>query len=531
MKYLFALLLTCAAASKSGDSLYLIAGIIELILIFSISHTILGKGKFGYVLNSILMLLYNVQMIVLIFGSSYITMVMLTNIASIKALSGRAETYITSAVLAVIFSFLPTKKREWNKKKELLLLSTLFVGILFFIGDGSKHFPVYGYVNLAIQHHENTKATQAVNQIINASAEETEYIKNEFYQDSIDDYKAKDDFLGENPNIILIFTEGLSQNVVTDEREIMPNVAKLQSESVNFVNYYNHTFATYRGLNGQLYSGHQLDDIEANPLISIQDILSECGYQTAFINTEPQNRDFTDYLTDMGFDELIEDTAYECNGLADSITDEDAYEILYDSAVKMAQSGQPYFLAIYTFGTHTSFDSTGEVYGDGTNPVLNRFYNVDYQFGKFWEKFKNSELFDNTVLVFTADHVTYKDDPYVAAFSEYTRVHTCFDEIPLSIYYKGITPETIDVNGRNSLGLAPTVLDYLDISAPNYFLGTSLFAKEAGSMLETSFYDSCTYYSSENDEIKIIEGSTLEEFKSIINDYYITKSSCGKREK
>ena len=118
MKYLFALLLTCEAASKSGDSLYLIAGIIELILIFSISHTILGKGKFGYVLNSILMLLYNVQMIVLIFGSSYITMVMLTNIASIKALSGRAETYILQVPYWQLFFLFSRRKRENGIRKK-----------------------------------------------------------------------------------------------------------------------------------------------------------------------------------------------------------------------------------------------------------------------------------------------------------------------------------------------------------------------------------------------------------------------------
>ena len=130
---------------------------------------------------------------------------------------------------------------------------------------------------------------------------------------------------------------------------------------------------------------------------------------------------------------------------------------------------------MYTLGTHASFDSTEEVYGDGSNPLLNKFYNMDYQFGQFMEKFEASELTDNTIIIFTADHCTYEDDDFTNSFPDYYRESYECDEIPLFFYYKGMDASEWDTEGSTSIALAPTILDYLDISAPNYFLGTTLF--------------------------------------------------------
>lgn len=45
------------------------------------------------------------------------------------------------------------------------------------------------------------------------------------------------------------------------------------------------------------------------------------------------------------------------------------------------------------------------------------------------------------------------------------------------IYYPGVEPRNINVGGKNSLSLTPTVLDLLDDEEHlNYFLGDSLFS-------------------------------------------------------
>lgn len=573
LKYLFSVVLTFMAFSKVGNAGYLAADLFELFLIFAFSNVLMKKDLAGRIVNDILMLFYNAQVIMMFFANSYITMVMLTNLDSLEALSGKAGIYITGTLLVLVFSFLPIQKIEFPKvSRQSLLSAALCLELVFTMFFGSTYSPIYNYFNLAIQHYESVQLNRSIEAAVREAEEKKaandsdtemdEFSVNtadytavtvssdpsvvspqvvqevsldipgtdlSFYNEEVAGYREKDTVLSEQPNIILIFTEGLSQNVISDERNIMPNVAEYQNKSLSFASYYNHTFATFRGIIGQLYSGYQLDNYDTNALVSLQDVFSALGYNTSFINTEPNHKEFTSYLENLRFDEIIGDTSYTCNGLADSISDKDAYEILFDSAEKKAESDEPFFMAIYTFGTHASLDSTDEKFGDGKDAELNKFYNADCQFGQFMEKFENSSLADNTLIVFTADHATYRDDSFNNAFTDYPRAAAAFDEIPLFFYYKGITAESIDVNGRNTLNMAPTLLDYLDISTPNYFLGTSLFAEKESSIFETSHSDSYVLYSSKNDEIKSLEGTDLEEFNTLLQEYYITKEIAAAR--
>ena len=52
----------------------------------------------------------------------------------------------------------------------------------------------------------------------------------------------------ERLNLIIIFTEGLSDRVIS--QELTPNLHKLRQKSLYFENYYNHTAPTFRGLRG-----------------------------------------------------------------------------------------------------------------------------------------------------------------------------------------------------------------------------------------------------------------------------------------
>lgn len=525
LKYLFCVVITVFVCLKSEEAYYLLAGALELCLIFGISNTILGKYKIGYFINSMLLFLYNVQMMVFIFGKSFITLMMLTNLDSLKALSGKAGIYLFGVVLVVIFSFLPIKHINISYKKALCGIALLFgAEVCLLAVAGNWYSPIYGYVIVGEQYYTKQKTAQTIAMAVKNNTENDNADTSEFYRNDIKDYRTKDNALYDNPNVILIFTEGLSENVVSDERNITPNIQKWKNKSLNFENYYNHTFATYRGINGQLYSGYQLGDIENNYLISMQSIFSDRGYETVFLNTEPENKDFTNYLEQMGFDEVVSDNKIQHRGLAGSISDEDAYEMLYDIAAEKVSKGNPFFLSVYTFGTHASFDSVSEKYGDGKDPVLNRFADMDAQFGMFMDKINKNPHFRNTIIVFTTDHATYQDDPFSTAFPEHQRFYQSFDKIPFFIYYQGIEPETVDAAGRNSLDLAPTVMDYLDISAPNYFLGSSLFARETGSILETTYHDSVVLYSSQGGNMQEIETGLNTNILETIHKYYVIKA-------
>lgn len=524
LKYLFAVGITFVAGLQVDQRDYILAGILEIICIFAVSNIVLSKKIVGQIINDLLLFLYNAQMAVLLFANSYITMVMLTNIASIKALSGKAMIYISGVLLVLLFSFIPSKKIKLEKKENMILaVFGIVLWLVFQIVFGQTFSPMYGYIDLVLQHKQSVQLEKTIKEAVSGEVNKQSLTDSEFYNEEIEDYKQKDTNLVEQPNVILIFTEGLSQSVIDDKRGIMPNVAEWQDKSFSFTNYYNHTFATYRSLISQLYSGYQLEDFDSNPLISIQSILSDEGYATYFINSEPNNADFTVYLNNLGFDKVLGDTESVCNGMADTISDKDVYEMLFQVAEEKNKAGTPFFLSTYTFGTHASLDSMDQKYGDGKDAELNKFYDVDYQFGQFMEKFTNSTLMENTIVIFTTDHATYQDDSFSVAFPEYKRVTTSMDEIPLFIYYDGIEPGTLDVGGRNTICLAPTILDFLDITAPNCFVGTSLYSGEVASICETSYSDSHVIYTSKNGEIGQLDTVPKEEFQLIIQNYYILK--------
>lgn len=348
-------------------------------------------------------------------------------------------------------------------------------------------------------------------------------MSDEFYKAGIEDFTQKPDELIDSPNVILILTEGLSQSIISDERDIMPNVRRMQSESINFENYYNHTFATYNGISGQLYSGFQCEKDEKNLLISLQDILKNEGYTTSFINVEPFNNQFVEYLANLEFDNLITDEELATD-LTDCISDKNAYHILTDVCEEYALSKTPFFVTMYTVGTHVGWVCPDEKFADGSDEILNKFYNSDYQFGLFMDELNASGLADNTIIIYTTDHATYAESDYTKTFPDVKREHSSIDKIPLFIWYRGVEPESIDVNGRNSLDLAPTICDFLDISQSNYFLGTSLFGQDTDNEYDTIHSEALSNtYSTENAKIHLLEDEKLDRFQEKIIQYFSTK--------
>lgn len=519
IKYLFSVLITVLTIDTTGEWKYVAVALTELgIVIFASDWIMERKPIAGQVLNFFLCLLYNAQVTILFFGNSFLQLVMVTNLASIQALSGKAFEYGVGLILVLIYSFLPICSFKICMKKlgkvMLPIVCVLECLVLCFIGV--RYSPASGYIQVVTQTVEISQLKHKVENI--------DGFASDFYSPEIADYVHKDPRLPDYPNVILIFTEGLSQNVVSDERNIMPNLSALQAKSISFANYYNHTFATYRGLSGQLYSGYQLENLDENNLISIQDILNAYQYHTTFINTEPANPEFTGYLNTFGFDEVLGSVEDKRSGMTESYSDKEAYEMLFDTACSLEKVDTPYFLCIYTYGTHVSLDSVDEVYGDGSNAVLNKFYNLDMQLGWFLDRFEESDLFDDTLIVFTSDHATYQDSDFSATFPQIYRASSMVDETPLCIYYKGVRPQSYDVHGRNSLDLVPTILDFLDISYPNYFLGSSLFYDNSeGSIYDTIFNEETILLSTEGDTISTMLSNDVNDVDTMIQQYFVAK--------
>lgn len=513
-KYAFAVILTFLSYSVTGEIGYTVNGILELLVIFWLGNALVRKHKIiSYIVSDALMLAYNLQYILLYFSGNYLTLYMLANTDSINGLSGRMGTYVTGALLMIFFSCLPIRYIRFERpfSSTGFLSAALAVELGFTLINGSEWSPLYSYYSLAAAGADKAK-------MVSEDASGTD-ITSEFYHDTVEGGFTKPESLPDHPNVILIFTEGLSEHVIDDSRNIMPNVSSLRSKSVRFTNYYNHAFATYNGLIGQLYSGYQVSNYDSNSLVSLQSIFEDAGYQTSFINTEPMNMRFTEYLGNFDFQNLISETD-SLSGSSRTLSDKEAYELLFDTCSSQAKSGQPFFTAIYTYGTHFSLDSVDEKFGDGSNSILNKFYDADYQFGAFMQKFENSDFADNTVIVFTADHASYADQTFRETFSDYEIVWASLDRIPFYIYYHGAEPQEIDVSGRNSLDMAPTVLDFLDITDDNYFMGTSLFTDgDIYNSYDTFYFDGQVILTSEDGKIAAPDESLESIMRTRISEY------------
>ena len=500
--------------------------IFEIFVIYFISYIIKNK-KLSYFFNSIFVFLGLINFVVLYFSNTFLNLEMVTNVTNLHGIKGNAIKYILSIIFIIFVSFLPVLKISVNFRKPIYFVCIILCSILVVVTKSYVWSPYYGYAKLAKDGITIKKFYSDIKK--EQSMLEDGSLKKQFEKKIVENHFTKPSVLNKNPNVILVFTEGLSENIIFDDRNIMPNVKKFSEECLKFSNYYNHTFATYMGIIGQLFSGYQHNHYDSNNLVSLQSILREkMGYTTHFINAEPNNSEFTSYLENLGFDSVYSNKNIVDDKKNKSLSDKVAYETLYEYTENLSEKEQPFFVCIYTYGTHATFDSPNIQYKDGKNPLLNKFHNSDYWFGKFFEKFKNNSKFENTIFVYTADHATALDNDFINSFPNYDRTTFALDKIPLYFYHKNIEAKSFDVNGRNSLSLVPTILDYLDISDKNYFLGDSLFNENPNNYFDTKFQSYATLYTTFNNEIKVLDDF---EFEKKLTQYFAIKNSTEKKNK
>lgn len=312
-----------------------------------------------------------------------------------------------------------------------------------------------------------------------------------------------------SPNVIVIFAEGTSARLLGSYgghyENLTPNIDALAEKSMRVENYFNHTAATYRGLIGQLSSGYSaaggggsagwesgtnkssLSEIRRQTLPRI---MRKSGYQSYFFSPHRSERPFTLMLRSLGFDEVYTYQSigdgllkgkYAVRHNTGALDDESLFAGLTEFLRQRAASSdnQPFFAATYNIGTHAFIDINrqGDVaYRDGSKAFLNKMHNYDAALGAFLDYFYTSPFASNTILIFTADHSAYPEPMFRAVAGKDLKPYFV-DRIPLLIYDPvHQLSGTFDADGRNSLDLAPTVLQLLgQRNVPNSFLGHSLF--------------------------------------------------------
>lgn len=456
--------------------------IINLIIFIMLNLFIFyKKAHFRNILAFIFFIIILSQIISIIEVGFYLPAIALTNLDNFKDIG--LKPYFLAIFLFLIFLISSFFIKKINKKA----ISNLCLALMIFSSFFYKNSPIFCFSDVLFS---ALKESIFLSSFKLSKEKEKSILKSITKKKIVFDSNVSEFIEPKKYNVILFFIESLSRAPL----KVMPNVREFLKKSIDVRNYYNHTFATVRGLRGQLNSFYQLsggankaglgvtqlskEKIKSKfnkKLISLVDILKLNGYHTYFESSQDENLNFSTYTKTFGFDKYF--FLNDFKGIKspsfkkESLSDKDSFLLLMQNLPNLKQ---PFFYAFYSFETHTKVNS--KTINKFSDENLNKFYAFDYYFGKFFDWFKNTSLKENTILILSADHAHYPDSSYNSAFSDANK--KVIDKVVFGIYKFGNKASIFDAKNLNSLSLAPTICDILGIKeGQNRFLGRSIFDK------------------------------------------------------
>ncbi|MBI5222153.1 MAG: LTA synthase family protein, partial [Candidatus Magasanikbacteria bacterium] len=302
-------------------------------------------------------------------------------------------------------------------------------------------------------------------------------------------------FAVRRPNVIIIFFESLSSRLTSvynqELIDVTPNLQSFVDESGStvFKQFYNASSPTATGLFSLLCSSlpafgnneiGSFNKFAGHRALCLPAVLKKSGGYETTVYMMGQEKKFASMqrmMENMGIDRVFskEDLDGEIDGKAIYWGYEDHQ--LFPAALQRAKqlsATSPFFLAVSTINTHPPFfDASGKKisFGDGSNELLESLRSSDDAFGQFWQEFKNSELYNDTILIVVADHSMFPG----RQLNELIPSQSYFDEnffvtrIPDSVL-----PREVNVLS-SAIDFTPTLLHILGINVKNSFEGHSIF--------------------------------------------------------
>ena len=495
--------------------------LLDFMFVFSASLLVSGHRIIYTAIVIVTLTVLIGQIICVTTSCSYISPVSLgnINIDNISTLyNGGNEKFVLLYFLLIALILVQYRKTKnfciSSKVRVLTAVFGIICGIVSFLlnclPDGSKvesfQSPITGLLKVKFNSyfpHTTEKLSLVSTSILPKYVTDDFNYKETFYNDSVFEIPLTYRKLKtlQKPNLIIFFAESLTAEFIdsyrTSKINLMPYMSNLQStyndKKITLVrNYFNHTATTIRGIRSQLFSGFQKEATtqkKSPDSDSLVNVLKSHGYQTFFIAPESGDT-FLNMLKIAGFENVLAsdknttDFGYSVSTNCSTLTcDDDILILRFKEMVKNVKENggddqRPFFIAIYNMGSHMSMDGKYK-FRDGTNIIFNRFFTLDRNLKDFIE-FYYKELAEDTILIITADHSIIPGEPGSEALDFDKRF--IINQVPMYIFqpYWDL-PDELDLyetkGYMNGLALAPTVLHLMNINAPNYFLGCSIFEK------------------------------------------------------
>ena len=211
-------------------------------------------------------------------------------------------------------------------------------------------------------------------------------------------------------------------------------------------------------------------------------ILNNNGYDTVFIQSSKRNSFYLDIIAKSigfkeyyGMEDLDEILDYPDKKASQFGWDYETYMKLHD-VLKNKGKDKPFFAFLFTGTTHIPYAEPNSINvkfphnTSNENGFKNTLVYADWSLGEFMKKMENEPFFNNTIFIFTADHVLGKFEK-----TEFPEDY----HVPLLIYSPAFKEKKEYTFTTNHIDLASTILDiaglYTDRSE---YIGDSVFCKD-----------------------------------------------------
>ena len=220
----------------------------------------------------------------------------------------------------------------------------------------------------------------------------------------------------QKPNIIFIIMESFTAKLIGSlggEKNITPNLDSIAANGMLFTNIY---AAGDRSEKGQVavlsgYPNQAITSIIKTPtktqkLPSVTQSLQKAGYFTSYTyGGELEFANIKSYLRNIGFNKLTGKYSFPVSERTTSWGVHDEY-VLNEFFNDIKKMQQPFFATLFTLSSHEPYDVPFHKYkgSDETTLFENAAAYTDSCIGVFMNKLRKDSLWNNTLVVFVADH-------------------------------------------------------------------------------------------------------------------------------
>lgn len=311
-----------------------------------------------------------------------------------------------------------------------------------------------------------------------------------------------------HPNVITIILEGMGACFVEElggKKGITPNISRLCNEGVLFTDCHANSYRTDRGLICTLsgYPSFPKTSVmkatnKSQKLPSLAASLKEAGYTSTFLYGGDVNfTNMNGYFYSTGYDKVLSNKDFSSKeasthkwGVSDDIT--------FDRLFRMTQSmeEEPWHITFLTLSSHEPWEVPyNRIKND---EKANAFAFTDEMLGKFIDRLKTTDVWDNTLIICIADH-TVMGYPQGARQTDRNRNHI------LLLLLGGAIKRPLRINSIcNQSDMVATILAQMQLPIDEFRFSRNILSPE---------YSYPFAYSSFNNGITFIDStghSTLD---------------------